>query len=202
MGKNKFITWERLRNIFLYVGLVILVIATVFILFGLYFNIANFITSGKWLVFVSLALISLGIAFHSIIISYQSDEKMKAIARADFLTVVSVFENERIVLIEKLNKALKEKLPKATTKKDKATILEEIVFNLNVAIWKCVTHLERAKVLKKYVEKSDQDTLVNYFGILVDILPWGNNIILNREVNNIVSMYSSIWKDFDVSDGW
>jgi len=98
--------WARLRSHTLTTGLVIVGIGVIFMLIGTFCNISNFIEAAKWVLSMGLGITSLGIAFHSIVISEESrkiagesDEKMIANANESFLKIVDTFEDKRIQLL-------------------------------------------------------------------------------------------------------
>ena len=199
-------TWNRIFSSSVVIGILILFYGAIASFYHLWAETSILVTVG-------LGLISIGIAFISLNLANESDKKMIDIAKSDFSETLSVFEDERIRLIEELKNIFNRltqannNLNKATTKKARGIIQKEIdntvseaVGRLEVATWKSLTHLKKVKILQKYVEKTDRDTLVYYFQILVQILPWGSNLILNREIKKIITMYILIWKDFEVSD--
>jgi len=117
--------------------------------------------------------ISLGIALFAIGISYESADRMKAIANTNFLQVVNMFEDVRVFFISDW-------------------------YNVETFTWKSRSHIEMATELlkedkKKYfIEKSYQDKLVKYFKTSMNVFfqkgyTWSN--IKDSQRANIVRAY-------------
>lgn len=94
-GDISIIAWKNIRNITITFGVGILGIG----LFLMRFGTEVFEMTGiQWIGSIGLGILALGVAFHSIVISKESDKRVKDIANANFLRVLSTFEDRRIDL--------------------------------------------------------------------------------------------------------
>ncbi len=89
------IAWKEIRVVALTSGIGIFAIGLLLMKFGTAFFS---ITYGQWITSFGLAILTLGVAFHSIVLSKESDRRVKDIANANFLRVLSIFEDRRIDL--------------------------------------------------------------------------------------------------------
>lgn len=179
--------WARLRSHTLTTGLVIVGIGVIFMLIGTFYNISNFIEAAKWVLSMGLGITSLGIAFHSIVISEESrkiagesDEKMIANANESFLKIVDTFEDKRIQLLQ-----------------------HPEWLGIEGTIWKCQTYLDRAIKLKKSakIDIDNQNKLFDQFDFLINRtgLPWGTDVIKPSDFENIHEMETK-FLELDLTD--
>lgn len=146
--------WARLRTLTLTTGLVIVGIGVIFMLIGTFYNISNFIEAAKWVLSMGLGITSLGIAFHSIVISEESrkiagesDGKMKALANADFFELTYRFW---------------EKAPKLYYPLDFPS--------RDTCSWHLVNYFNHADKLKKWADSDVQEKLINALKIFLERL--------------------------------
>ena len=127
-----------------------------------------------------MALISLSIASHSVVIANQSDEKMTANANESFLKIVDVFEDKRIQLLQHRD-----------------------WLGIEATIWKCKTYVDRAINLKESARISveNQNKLFDQFDYLINRtgLPWGTEEIRQKDVDNIHKLERNFLK-LDLTD--
>jgi hypothetical protein len=179
--------WARLRTLSLTTGLVIVGIGVIFMLVGTFYNISNFIEAAKWVLSMGLGITSLGIAFHSIVISEESrkiagesDEKMIANTNESFLKIVDTFEDKRIQLLQ-----------------------HPEWLGIEGTIWKCQTYLDRAIKLKKSakIDIDNQNKLFDQFDVLINRtgLPWGTDAIKPSDFGNIQEMETK-FLELDLTD--
>ena len=170
--KKMKISWEKLQNAFLLIGLVTLATGVLFILTGVLFNIVNLIDAARWLASIGIAFISIGIACRSVMVSNQSDEKMKSIANATFMEIVDNLQDRFL--------EIKDNLTDYDTRKN--------------YIWKWRTSIIRAFELRKWVDPEGQDIMIWAFISLIEKVPWkNNNGITNLEVKQLLGTWAWIW---------
>ena len=176
--------WARLRTLTLTTGLVIVGIGVIFMLIGTFYNISNFIEAAKWVLSMGLGITSLGIAFHSIVISEESrkiagesDEKMKSVSNAQFLSVISKFEDRRI----------------------------DMTFNphyLHIGLWKALVDMDEAVELNssENINREYLGTLTSRYDVLMDlvVLP-KNKELFCEDIRHVLKMYKYVL-DFDILD--
>ena len=104
-------------------------------------------------------------------IANDSDRKMTALANENFLMVVGIFEDKRMLLMDEPSQRRR-------------------------VIWKCYSYIERANVMKEFcnIESRYQNKLIRYFIDLIKQYPWGSSDIRCEEIRHILSMYSYILK--------
>ena len=197
--KYRKIKYIKLRSIFLYLTFFLSIIMIVFLFSGIYFKLPDFVEFFKFLFPVCLATLSLFFACQSIVVSEESskiasnsDNKMKSIAKSNFLEICSEFTDKRIQLFQH---------PKA--------------LGIEGTIWKCRQYVEWASELDGWVEQKYQDKLAKSFRMLLDnTFDWVRGIpvnvivtqkngkqkievqvmkITNQDVNNILVMYEYFW---------
>lgn len=197
--KYKKINFKKFRNIFLYLTFGLIIIAVAFEFVGILFNIPAFIEFFKFLFPVCFATLSLFLACHSIVLSKEaseiatsSDNKMKAIAKSNFLEICSEFTDKRIQLVQHPD-----------------------ILGIEGTVWKCRQYVEWACELEEWVEQKYQDKLAKRFQNLLDkTFDWKKGIptggivkekngkkiievhimkISNQDVDNILIMFEYFW---------
>ena len=120
---------------------------------------------------------SLNISRVSRDISDSSDRKLTRLTTAELESLISEFEDQRFYFIERVNRGQLDR------------------FSVESFVWKSLVYFNRAIALREWVEESKFNRLIKYFDILVDIVmvqsirgKW-RQLVWNRDVNNIVSMY-------------
>lgn len=126
---------------------------------------------------LGLACLSLSVAFHACVISYGSDEKMNAISNAQFLNIMSKFEDRRI----------------------------DMTFNphyLHIGLWKALVDMDEAVELNssENINRKHLRTLTSRYEGLMDlvVLP-KNEELFCEDIRHVLKMYKYIL-DFDILD--
>ena len=143
MVKKKY-NYARYSKAFLYIGSALLIFAILYA-FVFFVNYVIFATSDpmilQWMLgFFSggIGVLSIGIAFHSADIANKSDEKMKAIANADFFELAYRFWEKAPELYKPLD------FPSRDT-----------------CSWHLVNYFNHADKLKKWADPDIQERLIN-----------------------------------------
>lgn len=115
----------------------------------------------RWIFSIGLALVSLGIAFHSIVNSKESDKKMEILEKSNFDRILGLLEERRLNLREKtisLNKAVDFEIRSQGKLQDKNLIMNiaEYEIYLCFTIWLCLTNLRQIDKLKSRISKDDK----------------------------------------------
>ncbi len=153
------------------------IIATFLAIYGGYWIVQNQINLGIGYLSLALGAISIGIAFHSLEISEQSDKKMEILEKSNFDRILGLLEERRLNLREKtisLNKAVDFEVRSHGKLQDKNLIMNiaeyEIYFCFT--IWLCLTNLRQIDKLKSRILKDDKLCTMhfvnNLFADLVD----------------------------------
>jgi len=190
-----FFTWVRSRNSALIVGLVSVAIATAFMAFGEFYNKTNLIDAAQWLASIGIAITSLGIAAHSIIISKESDkkllalanksdEKMKSVATTTFLDIADRFEQLKCLII-------------GIPVDNKGKIVAPGIWpstGRSYYIWKCKELVRGSVELSKHVDPKFHEQLARYYMGLLEGLRKKQKTITDTERNDIRGMHNLIKK--------
>ena len=127
---------------------------------------------------LGIAFLSLSIAFYSCIISYESDEKMNVNSNAQFLSVISKFEDRRI----------------------------DVVFHeipLHVGLWKALVDMGEAVELNKSenINQEHLKTLADRYNGLMDlvIIPAIYEIWC-EDIRHVLKMYKYVL-DLNIPEG-
>jgi len=185
--------WERIRNSsWIRILGVILIIGGVILLgTGFYLLATNENESLRWsdllslgvgMISIGIALISVSISGISMNISTRSDRKLTGLTTADFELFVSDFEDQRFFFIERVKRKQIDR------------------FAVEAFVWKSRVYFDRALALREWVEEANLRRLVNYFKhlvniVLVQVKEMGlNELVFNRDVNNIIIMYLRLWE--------
>jgi uncharacterized protein YqgQ len=105
MEEKKITNYRHTRNLLLAVGVIVIGIGAVFMIVGVYYNIINFIDAAKFFSSIGLATTSLGIAFHSILLSLESKKRIKDLEKQEIKRKLLMFQQENetnIILIKEL----------------------------------------------------------------------------------------------------
>lgn len=167
VDENMKTNWIKLRTIFLLVGLVTIIIATIFMLTGVFFNRINLIESAKWLASIGISLVSIGIAIHSIIISNKSDEKMMALSDVKFIELADNF----VDYARKCSFIMGDNIQTYHERND---------------FYKWRTDLKKARKLKKWANNDRQVALSHAFVNILQNLPWDKKLITNKNIIHLL----------------
>ncbi len=126
--------WKEIRTGAITVGIGIFVIGLILMMFGTEFFP---ITYSQWLTSFGLGVLALGVAFHSIVISKESDEKMRSVANADFFEITYRFWEKAPYLYYSMD----------FRKRDTCS-------------WNLINFFEQADKLKKWVDSDLQKRLI------------------------------------------
>jgi len=80
MRRNKFVGWRRTRDLALIIAAILVFTGYLSYIFGEYS-----LSAIQWTFSIALAILSIGIAVHFIVISKQSDLKMTALTNLNFV---------------------------------------------------------------------------------------------------------------------
>ncbi|MCK5112128.1 MAG: hypothetical protein KAQ84_01170 [Thermoplasmatales archaeon] len=159
-------TWKQIRDISITLGVGVLGISLILMIFGTeFFPVIGI----QWITSIGLAILALGVAFHSIVISKESDRRVKDIANANFLRVLSIFEDRRIDL----------------------QYLELGYLKHRVLIWKALVDMNEAEELLEYcdINLKHQARLIDLMNHMFKFI---NRYYVNRlvceELRHILSM--------------
>jgi len=183
-GRNM---WNRIRKygVYKFIGNILVTIGAILLFSGFYMLITNndtfrwsdLVSLGVGSISIGIALMSLNISRVSREISNSSDRKLTRLTTAELESLISEFEDQRFYFIERVNREQPDR------------------FSVEAFVWKSRVYFNRAVALREWVEKSKFNRLIKYFDILVDIVmvqsirgDW-RNLVWNRDVNNIVSMF-------------
>ncbi len=126
---------------------------------------------------IGIAFFSIAIAFHACLISIESDEKMKSVSNAQFLSVISKFEDRRI----------------------------DMKFNLHylhIGLWKALVDMDEAVELNssENINRGYLRTLTSRYDVLMDLVVLPNNKeLFCEDIRHILKMYKYVL-DFIIKD--
>ena len=124
------------------------------------------------LISIDFGFISIGIAFYAIGLSRDSDEKMKAIANANFMEIYEDIQDIFLKLIP--------------IKSDDNLVDNDI---RGTFIWKYRNSIMRANSLKDFADERNQLNLVLPLKSFLEKMPWNKNILTNEDIDNILDCY-------------
>lgn len=185
--------WARLRTLTLTTGLVIVGIGVIFMLVGTFYNISNFIEAAKWVLSMGLGITSLGIAFHSIVISEESrkiagesDEKMKIVESINVRRMIDEFLDRRLMLHERLL-SIKRMANYAKEKKierENELLLYNGKSDFEIyyifSVWVCLRYLREINKLRERLNSDNQKVIIKDTSILFNDLDWGLDFIVKN----------------------
>ena len=160
------IAWKEIRVVALTSGIGILAIGLFLMKFGTAFYP---IIYGQWITSFGLAILALGVAFHSIVLSKETDRRFKDVANANFLRVLSIFEDRRI---------------------DLQYHTERIRIH-PILIWKALVDMQEADELLEFcdIDLPNQSRLIHLLNHLIKYTKRAYTYMVNcEEVSHILSM--------------
>lgn len=178
--------WERLKRYygpFTIAGFILMVIGAALVGYAIYILVTNneAISWSDYLA-IGLAFVSFGIALVSLGISKDSTRRLEKLSDSDYDNFVDSMENERLTFIREFE-------PR------KARFMVEVV------AWKSKQYFEKAIGLRELViDKSKLRFLpimVKHLAHLILVQATEQkwiNIVWNRDVHNIVKMYTRLWE--------
>jgi len=208
------LSWIELRNLFLLVSVVSLFIGLIFLIIGLGLNLINLAESAKWLISIGVATVSIGIACHSVVISEQSDEKLRIIEKMNFNRLRGLLVERRLSLRGKMLGLKKSVALEITNNKSiKDQILIRAIYEFEIyysfSIWQSLVYLRQINDLKNRLTKKEKKLILhiirNLFVDLKEGLYFLRNVmkrdynIDNNYTGQIQSMFDII-KNFNVHD--
>ena len=145
--------------------------------YGIYWLLLNQINLGIGYLSLALGAISIGLAFHSLEISEQSDKKMEILEKSNFDRILGLLEERRLNLRGKtisLIKAVDFDVRNHSKLQDKNLIMniDEYEIYFCFTIWLCLTNLRQIDKIKSRISKDDKlytmHFVNNLFADLVD----------------------------------
>lgn len=166
----KRVHWKKYRKLFFLIGVIGLAIGVFFMVLGVVTDNKDNVRDAAILASMGVAVISLGIASHSVIVANRSDEKMKTIANSSFLEALNDFEQTRVKFIGPSPR-----------------------YSVQLFIWRSRTILERVHEYDKDIIKPEhQKRLVNFFVVSLRELfarhTW--NSLQTRKQTDVIKMYT------------
>ena len=147
---------------------------------GLFLSFLKEYTVAFFFVTLGFAIFTIGLSFKAIYISKESDEKMKAIANADFIELIekiwdysdecSIKENDDVQSYHSRNNILK---------------------------WRI--NIKRANVLKKWADVDKQKALGIALEKLLKEFPWKSNLLTNKDIEHMMDICKDI-VEFEMLD--
>lgn len=147
MSKDELKVWKWARNAALLFGIVVMGIATIFMILGESYIIPKFIEAAKFVGTFGLGIFTLGIAAHSITIGLESDKKMQSIATADFYEITYRFWDRAPTLYRSRDSAVRD-----------------------TCSWQLGNLFRHGKKLKKWAEPEVQEQFIKEFKVFLERL--------------------------------
>jgi hypothetical protein len=129
---------------------------------------------------LGIATFTLGVAFLSIKIADESDEKMKAIANADFIEIAQKF------LVYSFDCQIKDN-----------DDIKSYHNRIDIINWHI--ELRKADILRKWVTENRQGAFGIALQKLLKNFPWKNKLVTDDDVKNLLDMYEDAL-DFQLLD--
>jgi hypothetical protein len=186
MKKADYGKWEM---VFLYIALILSALSLIFAIIGTSSTETpiSFLDLFTFLLPVAIAFFSLHFASHSIVIADESDRKMKAIANVEFLKIVNMIEDARILFIRP-------------------------IYRIDTYTWKTRNSIEMAVELIKrdkennYIEPKYMQKLWDYFILSLNHFlrspnfkkeKASNEEIYNNSMNHIAESFAMLEEYYD-----
>ena len=164
------LAWKRIRDFTLILGIGILIIGFILMMFATgFFSMFGI----QWIGSMGVAILAIGVALHSIVISKISSKEITAIANATFLELADIFEDKRIQLLQHPD-----------------------WLGIEGTVWKCWTYVKRAKKLMEYAEIDDENqTEFAKQYILLTFhtgVKWENKAVKKADIKNMIKICSAL----------